>query len=101
MAEITQALYDKLALAQSQTVIGYIGITTGVTGMTRAKACYDENYRFYDSKKIHSLIKNAKVERWAKDHLPAMFITVCANAKARFVPEKKNTLVSSPPMENG
>lgn len=80
MATLTQQQFDKLALAQVQKPIGYIGSTKGCTGMTRCRLVKEPAFYYYDIGKIDSLIpKSPKVKQWAAKVIPDMFNVACHN----------------------
>lgn len=80
MAIMTQQQFDKLAMAQVQKPIGYIGSTKGCTGMTRCHLVKDPAFYYYDIGKIDSLIpKSPKVKQWAAKVMPDMFNVACHN----------------------
>lgn len=80
MATLTQQQFDKLALAQVQKPIGYIGSTKGCTGMTRCYLVKEPAFQYYDLNKIDSLIpKSPKVKQWAAKVIPDMFNVACHN----------------------
>lgn len=80
MATLTQQQFDKLALAQVQKPIGYIGSTKGCTGMTRCRLVKEPAFQYYDINKIDSLIpKSPKVKQWAAKVIPDMFNIACHN----------------------
>lgn len=80
MATMTQQQFDKLAMAQVQKPIGYIGSTKGCTGMTRCRLVKEPSFYYYDIDKIDSLIpKSPKVKQWAAKVIPDMFNVACHN----------------------
>lgn len=86
MATLTQQQFDKLALAQVQKPIGYIGSTKGCTGMTRCRLVKEPAFQYYNLNKIDSLIpKSPKVKQWAAKVIPDMFNIACHNTSARSV----------------
>lgn len=86
MATLTQQQFDKLALAQVQKPIGYIGSTKGCTGMTRCHLVKEPAFCYYDINKIDSLIpKSPKVKQWATKVIPDMFSVACHNTSTRSI----------------